>query len=264
MRSARRGRQDSVRVLARPEAAAVAPPRARAALQAGPELGRDTGARLEGAVRMQDQHSAPGSLILANVEVEGRCAMSVRVEAGRVAAIGPSAEVQKLGSADLIVDGRGGAVLSGLRDHHLHLLSMAARRTSVPCGPPAVTTVEGSASRPAGGCAGGWKWAMGPWGRVRRLGGRAPERVVARRDPRRHGRSQGSSAASQRSRVDSEWCSAPRRRAGGFWLPTASSAPRTERRPGSCSSSTGGLAAGSMETDRPNSGPSERRSPASE
>ena len=36
----------------------------------------------------------------------------------------------------------GGALLPGLRDNHLHLLSLAARRRSVHCGPPHVVNVE--------------------------------------------------------------------------------------------------------------------------
>jgi predicted amidohydrolase YtcJ len=37
-----------------------------------------------------------------------------------------------------VLDCAGGTVLPGLHDHHLHLLAMAAREWSVPCGPPAV------------------------------------------------------------------------------------------------------------------------------
>lgn len=40
--------------------------------------------------------------------------------------------------ADLVVDCGGGALLPGLHDHHLHLLGLAAARSSVACGPPAV------------------------------------------------------------------------------------------------------------------------------
>jgi predicted amidohydrolase YtcJ len=38
------------------------------------------------------------------------------------------------------IDCEGGLVLPGLTDHHLHLHAMAAARTSVRCGPPAVTS----------------------------------------------------------------------------------------------------------------------------
>jgi predicted amidohydrolase YtcJ len=42
-----------------------------------------------------------------------------------------------------VIDGAGGALLPGLHDHHLHLLAMAAARTSLVVGPPAVDDVEG-------------------------------------------------------------------------------------------------------------------------
>jgi predicted amidohydrolase YtcJ len=40
------------------------------------------------------------------------------------------------------IDARGGALLPGLHDHHIHLLALAAARASVQCGPPAVTGVD--------------------------------------------------------------------------------------------------------------------------
>ncbi|GAB2482911.1 amidohydrolase family protein [Jatrophihabitans fulvus] len=56
----------------------------------------------------------------------------VRIRGGRVAEI----------AADLpagdepVVSGRGGALLPGLHDHHIHLLATAAARASIDCGPP--------------------------------------------------------------------------------------------------------------------------------
>lgn len=41
-----------------------------------------------------------------------------------------------------IIDGRGGALLPGLHDHHLHLHAMAAAADSVRCGPPDVTDLD--------------------------------------------------------------------------------------------------------------------------
>ena len=38
-----------------------------------------------------------------------------------------------------VLDARGGALLPGLCDHHIHLHALAARARSVQCGPPAVT-----------------------------------------------------------------------------------------------------------------------------
>jgi predicted amidohydrolase YtcJ len=43
---------------------------------------------------------------------------------------------------EMVVEASGGALLPGLRDHHLHLASLAAARTSLQCGPPAVRNAE--------------------------------------------------------------------------------------------------------------------------
>jgi predicted amidohydrolase YtcJ len=50
----------------------------------------------------------------------------VRIEHGRIAAIGPKLPADK---QDL--DGRGGALIPGLCDHHIHLFALAARAVSV-------------------------------------------------------------------------------------------------------------------------------------
>jgi len=68
-----------------------------------------------------------GPLILRNVEVEGRAGLDVRVEDGRIAAIGP--RLQRDGARDL--DAAGGALIPGLIDHHIHLLALAAEAQSV-------------------------------------------------------------------------------------------------------------------------------------
>jgi predicted amidohydrolase YtcJ len=69
------------------------------------------------------------SRLLRDVEVEGR-RVDVRLDGGRIAEIGiltPRADEE-------VVDGRGGALLPGLHDHHLHLFAMAAARASVDVG----------------------------------------------------------------------------------------------------------------------------------
>lgn len=66
------------------------------------------------------------SVLLRDVEVEGDL-VDVSVELGRVSEIGTGLNP---GSAS-VVDGRGGALLSGLHDHHLHLLALAADLSSV-------------------------------------------------------------------------------------------------------------------------------------
>jgi predicted amidohydrolase YtcJ len=72
------------------------------------------------------------SLLLRDVEVSGG-RVDIRCAGGLVEAVGPA-----LSGADVVLDGDGGALLPGLHDHHVHLLAMAAARTSVQLGPPAV------------------------------------------------------------------------------------------------------------------------------
>ncbi len=74
------------------------------------------------------------SLTIRNVEVAGRDGLDVRIEAGRIVAIGP-----KLTAGGNDLDGRGGALIPGLCDHHIHLFGLAAQADSV--------TLEGVVSR---------------------------------------------------------------------------------------------------------------------
>ena len=69
-------------------------------------------------------------MIIRNVEVEGRGGLDVRLEAGRIAAVG-----RRLGGrGDDDLDGRGGALIPGLADHHIHLFALAAQSESVDLG----------------------------------------------------------------------------------------------------------------------------------
>ena len=74
-------------------------------------------------------------MLITRAEVEGRVPLDVRLEGGRIAAIGrdlaPAPGEERL-------DAAGGALLPGLHDHHLHLFALAAAGASVRCGPPAV------------------------------------------------------------------------------------------------------------------------------
>lgn len=81
------------------------------------------------------------SLLLRNVEVGGHLT-DVLVRDGLVAAVAPGLTP---GAGDEIVVGRGGALLPGLHDHHLHLLATAAALDSVDCGPVAVRDHDGLA-----------------------------------------------------------------------------------------------------------------------
>jgi predicted amidohydrolase YtcJ len=67
--------------------------------------------------------------MIVDAEVDGT-RVDVRVEAGRIAAIGPMLSCARSPA----VRAGGGALLPGLHDHHLHLLAMAARARSLDVG----------------------------------------------------------------------------------------------------------------------------------
>lgn len=79
-------------------------------------------------------------LLILRAELAGRTA-DIRVRAGLVTEIGDL----RPGAAETVIDAHGGALLPGLHDHHLHLLSLAATYTSVRCGPPDVADSDGLA-----------------------------------------------------------------------------------------------------------------------
>lgn len=62
--------------------------------------------------------------------------VDVLVEGGSIARI--SNHLPSDG-ADRVIDAKGGLLLPGLHDHHVHLAGLAVRTQSVRCGPPAVT-----------------------------------------------------------------------------------------------------------------------------
>jgi predicted amidohydrolase YtcJ len=64
-------------------------------------------------------------LVLCDVEVAGR-RVDVRLADGRIEAIAP-----RLPRGGETIDGRGGALIPGLADHHIHLFALAAQRDSV-------------------------------------------------------------------------------------------------------------------------------------
>ena len=78
----------------------------------------------------------PG-LLIVNAEVGGTANLDVRCRDGRVVEIGRGLAASP---GEHSFHARGGALLPGLNDHHIHLFALAAARRSVPCGPSAVTT----------------------------------------------------------------------------------------------------------------------------
>jgi predicted amidohydrolase YtcJ len=70
--------------------------------------------------------SARTDLLIRNAEVGGLSGQDVRIKGGRVAEIGP-----RLPRGGEEIDARGGALIRGLVDHHIHLLATAARAASL-------------------------------------------------------------------------------------------------------------------------------------
>jgi predicted amidohydrolase YtcJ len=74
------------------------------------------------------------TLLIRDAEINGR-RTSLRCKNGFVVEI---ADRIKALAGEEEIDARGGALLPGLHDHHLHLLSLAAQLASLNCGPPQV------------------------------------------------------------------------------------------------------------------------------
>jgi len=76
-------------------------------------------------------------LVIVNAEVGGIANVDVRCRDGRVVEIG---RCLASSAGEDSFDARGGTLLPGLNDHHIHLFALAAARRSVACGPPSVMT----------------------------------------------------------------------------------------------------------------------------
>jgi predicted amidohydrolase YtcJ len=74
-------------------------------------------------------------VLIARAELAGCSPCDVRIAGGRIAEIGADLARRP---GEPVLDARGGALLPGLHDHHLHLFALAAALRSVPCGRPHV------------------------------------------------------------------------------------------------------------------------------
>uniref|UniRef100_A0AAU2ADW2 Amidohydrolase family protein n=1 Tax=Streptomyces sp. NBC_00093 TaxID=2975649 RepID=A0AAU2ADW2_9ACTN len=97
-------------------------------------------------------------MLIRNVEVAGAGEVDVRIRDGRIAEIGQRLDARTEPDA---LDGRGGALLPGLHDHHIHLAALAADAASVRVGPADVTGRDGLAAALRGGAPNGWVRAVG-------------------------------------------------------------------------------------------------------
>lgn len=77
-------------------------------------------------------------MLIQNTELEGKNVVDLRFRQGLVSAISDSLSPEP---GERLIDARGGALLPGLHDHHIHLHAFAAARSSVICGPPQVTDI---------------------------------------------------------------------------------------------------------------------------
>ena len=98
------------------------------------------------------------ALLLRDAELDGRIRADVRVADGRVSDVGHALSRRQ---GEAVLDCRGGALLPGLCDHHLHLHALAAAGRSTPCGPPAVRDRAGLATALATASADEHGWVRG-------------------------------------------------------------------------------------------------------
>jgi predicted amidohydrolase YtcJ len=82
-------------------------------------------------------------MLIRGAELEGGAVLDVRIDCGRVSAIGGL----ERRDGEPVLDAAGGLLLPGLHDHHLHVAALAASFTSVRCGPPDVADPEAFAMR---------------------------------------------------------------------------------------------------------------------
>lgn len=81
-----------------------------------------------------------GSLLLRSAGGPQGELRDIRIVDGRIVAIGSRLARR---ADDAVLDARGGAVIRGLHDHHIHLLASARALESLQCGPPDVYDAEG-------------------------------------------------------------------------------------------------------------------------
>ncbi|MCY4130174.1 MAG: amidohydrolase family protein [Gammaproteobacteria bacterium] len=78
------------------------------------------------------------SLLIKNVDLNGR-RLDVRCELGVISSV---AEHLHSEANERVLNAKGGTLLPSLRDDHVHLLAMAARRRSMQCGPPEISVAS--------------------------------------------------------------------------------------------------------------------------
>lgn len=101
--------------------------------------------------------SSEHALLIRDVQLDAT-RTDVRCRDGRIAEVRTGLVAS--GDED-VIEARGGALLPGLHDHHIHLFALAAARASVKCGPPEVVDRDGLAAALAGAATGEWIRGVG-------------------------------------------------------------------------------------------------------
>src|SRR4051812_44115802 len=78
-------------------------------------------------------------VLLRTCELLDGSRADVRIAGDRITAVAVDLSPA---AGETVIDAAGRALLPGLHDHHIHLLSLAAALASVRCGPPEVRTRE--------------------------------------------------------------------------------------------------------------------------
>ncbi len=78
-------------------------------------------------------------MLIRNAGLPDGGVTDVRIDGASVTAVGTNLPADPGAS---VLDARGGALLPGLHDHHVHLMALAASLESLRCGPPQVSTAE--------------------------------------------------------------------------------------------------------------------------
>ena len=78
-------------------------------------------------------------MLIKNAELDGNRVADVRCRQGVLSEIADSLDPFP---GEALIDAKGGALLPGLHDHHIHLHALAAAHSSAVCGPPQVTDIR--------------------------------------------------------------------------------------------------------------------------
>jgi predicted amidohydrolase YtcJ len=91
-------------------------------------------------------------MLITRAQLEDGAVADVRIDRGRVAAIGTLTQQPD----ERVLDAQGGLLLPGLHDHHIHAAALAASLTSIRCGPPEVADAEAFATSLRAAPGDGW------------------------------------------------------------------------------------------------------------